>query len=47
MSNLHAEHIAQLLSNLHGARMKTGLLVNFGHYLKLECNCFNQNHALR
>ena len=36
ISALADEHRAQLLNYLHATKMKLGLLVNFGHYPKLE-----------
>ena len=36
VSNLINEHRAQLLNYLNATKMKLGLLVNFGHYPKLE-----------
>ncbi len=36
VSALADEHRAQLLNYLHATKMKLGLLVNFGHYPKLE-----------
>ncbi|NOQ96577.1 MAG: GxxExxY protein, partial [Calditrichae bacterium] len=36
MSNLTVEHQAQVLNYLHATGFKLGLLVNFGHYPKLE-----------
>ena len=36
ISNLDNEHQAQLLNYLKASRLETGLLVNFGHYPKLE-----------
>ena len=36
INNLDNEHQAQLLNYLKGAKLQTGLLVNFGHYPKLE-----------
>ncbi len=36
VSNLVDEHRAQLLNYLNATEMKLGLLVNFGHYPKLE-----------
>jgi len=36
VSALADEHRAQLLNYLHATEMKLGLLVNFGHYPKLE-----------
>ena len=36
VSALADEHRAQLLNYLNATRMKLGLLVNFGHYPKLE-----------
>jgi GxxExxY protein len=36
VSELAAEHKAQLLNYLHATRFDVGLLVNFGHYPKLE-----------
>ncbi len=37
VSALADEHRAQLLNYLHATQLKLGLLVNFGHYPKLEC----------
>ena len=34
------EHRAQLINYLNGAKIKVGLLVNFGHYPKLEYERF-------
>ena len=36
ISDLDTEHHAQLLNCLKGSRLQTGLLVNSGHYPKLE-----------
>ena len=36
VSSLCDEHRAQLLNYLNATQMKVGLLVNFGHYPKLE-----------
>jgi GxxExxY protein len=36
VSALTNEHRAQLLNYLNAARLPVGLLVNFGHYPKLE-----------
>lgn len=36
ISSIADEHRAQLLNNLHATKMQLGLLVNFGHYPKLE-----------
>ena len=36
VSNLINEHRVQLLNYLNATKMKLGLLVNFGHYPKLE-----------
>ena len=36
LSNLADEHRAQLLNYLHATHMQLGLLINFGHYPKLE-----------
>ncbi len=36
LSNLADEHRAQLLNYLHATEMQLGILVNFGHYPKLE-----------
>jgi GxxExxY protein len=36
VSQLIDEHRAQVLNYLHSAGMQLGLLVNFGHYPKLE-----------
>jgi len=36
VTDLTKEHQAQLFNYLHATRMKLGLLVNFGHYPKLE-----------
>ncbi len=36
LSRLCKEHYAQLLNYMHAAKLSTGLLVNFGHYPKLE-----------
>ena len=35
-TNLASEHEAQLLNYLKAARLQLGLLVNFGHYPKVE-----------
>ena len=37
VSELTDEHEAQVLNYLNATGMKLGLLVNFGHYPKLEC----------
>ena len=36
LSQLAEEHTAQVMNYLKAARMKLGLLVNFGHYPRLE-----------
>ena len=36
VSKLIDEHRAQVLNYLHGNKFRLGLLVNFGHYPKLE-----------
>jgi GxxExxY protein len=36
VSELASEHKAQLLNYLHATNLEVGLLVNFGHYPKLE-----------
>ncbi|MEW6156978.1 MAG: GxxExxY protein, partial [Verrucomicrobiota bacterium] len=36
VSGLTDEHRAQVLNYLHATRFKLGLLINFGHYPKLE-----------
>ena len=36
LSHLADEHTAQLLNYLHATKFDVGLLVNFGHYPKLE-----------
>ena len=36
VTNLASEHEAQLLNYLKAARLQLGLLVNFGHYPKVE-----------
>ena len=36
VSTLADEHRAQLLNYLHATKLKLGILVNFGHYPKLE-----------
>ena len=36
VSSLCSEHRAQLLNYLNAARLRVGLLVNFGHHPKLE-----------
>ncbi len=36
IDNIGSEHKAQLLNYLHATGMRLGLLVNFGHYPKLE-----------
>ena len=36
LKSLAAEHRAQLLNYLHATDFELGLLVNFGHYPKLE-----------
>ena len=36
LSQLCREHHSQLLNYLHAAELNIGLLVNFGHYPKLE-----------
>ena len=36
VSDLTDEHRSQVLNYLHATNMKLGLLVNFGHYPKLE-----------
>jgi GxxExxY protein len=36
VSDVTKEHQAQLFNYLHATKMKLGLLVNFGHYPKLE-----------
>jgi GxxExxY protein len=40
LSCLCDEHRAQTLNYLHATQMKVGLLVNFGHYPKLEYERF-------
>ncbi len=40
VSELAAEHRAQLLNYLHATNLKVGPLVNFGHYPKLEYERF-------
>ena len=37
VSELTDEHEAQVLNYLHATGMELGILVNFGHYPKLEC----------
>jgi len=39
VSQLCGEHHAQLLIYLHAAKRTSGLIVNFGHYPKLEYKC--------
>jgi GxxExxY protein len=36
VSKLTDEHRAQVINYLHATRLKVGLLVNFGHYPKVE-----------
>ncbi len=36
VSKLADEHRAQMQNDLHAARLRVGLLVNFGHFPKLE-----------
>lgn len=40
VSNLVDEHRAQLLNYLHATDLKVGLLVNFGHFPKIEYERF-------
>ena len=40
VSNLIDERRAQVLNYLNAAKMKLGLLINFGHYPKLEYERF-------
>jgi len=47
VSVLTDEHRAQLLNYLHATGFELGLLVNFGHYPKLEYERIAKTHRIK